>query len=58
MLTIISLVGAIIFGILWYITPKENVYETVEMELVSKKKVFLRLAIVCLGFWLASIFLW
>jgi len=53
-----SLLGTVVFGILSYVIPREYVYETVEMEVVSFKKVFLVLAIVCLGFLLASIFLW
>ncbi|MBF0103239.1 MAG: hypothetical protein HQK77_20255 [Desulfobacterales bacterium] len=58
LVTKISFIGTILFGILWYVTSKDSVYETIEMEAVSTKKVFLYLAIVCFGFWLASIFFW
>lgn len=58
LITRISFIGTIIFVLLWFITPKEKVYETVEMEIVSVKKIFLIFAIVCFGFLLASIFVW
>ncbi|MBT4363818.1 MAG: hypothetical protein HOD17_04960 [Desulfobacteraceae bacterium] len=58
MLTKISFTGTVVFGILWFFTSKERVYETVEMEVVSLKNVFRNLAVVCLGFCLASLFLW
>jgi len=58
LITKISFIGTIIFVILWFITSREKVYETVEMEIVSVKKVFLILAVVCFGFFLASLFVW
>ena len=58
LLTKISFIGTVVFGILCFFTSKERVYETVEMETVSLKKVFLNLAVVCLGFCLASLFWW
>ena len=48
----------IFFAILWFITPKDKIYETVEMETVSLKKVFLLVTLVSLGFFLASLGLW
>lgn len=57
-LTKISLMGIVFFGLLWLITPKDKVYETVEMDTVALKTVFLSVTIVCLGFFLASLFLW
>ena len=58
LITRISFIGTIFFVLLWVITPKEKVYETVEMEIVSVKRVFLIFSIVCFGFLLASIFVW
>jgi len=58
LLTKISFTGTLVFGILWFFTSKDRVYETVEMEVVSLKKVFRNLSAVCLGFCLASLFLW
>jgi hypothetical protein len=58
LLTKISFIGTVVFGLLWFITSKERVYETIEFEVVSLKKVFLILAVVCLGFCLASLFMW
>jgi hypothetical protein len=58
LITKISFIGTIIFGLLWLLTPKNKVYETVEMETVSTRKIFSILAIVCFGFLLASIFIW
>ena len=49
----VTLAGALLFTFLWYKTPQDSCYETVEMEIVSKKKVFLNLAIVFFGAWLA-----
>ncbi|MBW2466249.1 MAG: hypothetical protein JRF02_03030 [Deltaproteobacteria bacterium] len=49
----VTLAGALLFALLWYVTPQDSFYETVEMEIVSKKKVFLRLAIVFFSGWLA-----
>lgn len=49
----VTLAGALLFTVLWYKTPHDSCYETVEMEIVSKKKVFLHLAIVLFGAWLA-----
>ena len=49
----VTLAVALLFAVLWYITPQDSYYETVEMEVVSKKKVFLNLAIVFSGAWLA-----
>lgn len=54
----ISLTGAIVFGLLWLITSRERVYETIELDIVPLKRVFLVLTLVCLGFFLASVFLW
>lgn len=54
----ISLTGAIVFGLLWLITSRERVYETIELDIVPLKRVFLVLALVCFGFFLASVFLW
>ena len=58
LLSKISLFGAVVFSVLWLITSSERVYETIEFDLVSLKRVFLVLALVCLGFFLASAFLW
>ena len=49
----VTLAVALIFTVHWYITPKDSYYETVEMEVVSTKRVFLILAIVFFGAWLA-----
>lgn len=57
LLTKIGLVGMVVFGFLWYRTSPESVYETVELEVVSTKKVFLIITLVCFGFFLASFFL-
>lgn len=57
-ITKISLFGIILFVYLWYRTSPESKYETVEMETVSTKRVFLVLSGVCFGFFLASLFLW
>jgi len=54
----ISLVGAVVFSLLWLMTSSDRVYETIEFEMVSLRKVFLILALVCLGFFLASVYLW
>ena len=51
-----SLAGMVVFGILWYRTSPESVYETVELEMVSTKKVFLIITLVCFGLFLASFF--
>lgn len=58
LVTKISIVGTVVFGILWYVTSIDSVYETIEMDVVSTKKVFFILAVVCAGFSMASIFLW
>ena len=42
-----------LFLVLWFVTPPDSVYETVEMEIVRTRKVLLTLAVVFLGFWLA-----
>ncbi len=52
------LFAALLFVWLWRKTSPESTYETVEMETVSTKKVFLVLAITCLAFWLAIRFYW
>jgi uncharacterized membrane protein YpjA len=57
-ITKISFIGIILFGYLWYRTSLESTYETLEMETVSTKRVFLVLSVVCFGFFLASLFLW
>jgi hypothetical protein len=49
----VTLAGALLCTVLWYITPQDSSYETVEMAVVSTKKVFLHLAIVLFGSWLA-----
>jgi len=53
-----SLIGAVVFGYLWYRTSPASTYETVEMETVSTRRVFLILCLVCLGFFLASALWW
>ena len=57
-ITIISLIGTIIFAYLWYRTCPDKEYETVEMERVSLKGFFLVMAVVCFGFLLASLLVW
>ena len=52
----VTLAAALLFAVLWYRTPQDSYYETVEMEVVSKKKVFRNLAIVFFGSWLALIY--
>lgn len=52
----ITLAGALLCAVLWFITPKDSYYETVEMETLSKKKVFFHLTIVLFGSWLALIY--
>ena len=52
----VCLVVALICAVLWFRTPQSSVYETVEMEVVSKKRVFLHLALVFFGAWLALMF--
>ena len=47
-----TLAGALLFTVLWQLTPPDSTYETVEMEIVSKKRVFLHLAIVFFVAWL------
>ena len=54
----ISLIGAILFAYLWYRTSLDRRYETVEMERVFTKRVFLVIAVVSFGFFLAPLFLW
>jgi hypothetical protein len=49
----VSLAVALLCTVLWFKTPKDSYYETVEMDIVSTKKVFLILAIVFFGAWLA-----
>ena len=48
----------ITFGYLWYRTSPQSTYETLEMETVSTKRVFLVFTVVCFAFLLASLFLW
>ena len=50
--------GAIAFAVLWLLTSSERVYETIEFDIVPLKRVFGVLALVCAGFFLASVFLW
>ena len=57
-LSVISLVGVTVFSLLWFITPNEKVYETIEFDIVPLKRVFGVLALVCAGFFLASVLLW
>ncbi|MBN1226248.1 MAG: hypothetical protein JXA79_04605 [Deltaproteobacteria bacterium] len=54
----ISLIATILFGYLCYRTSPDSKYETVEMEKVSTKWVFLVISIVCFGFFLASLTVW
>jgi hypothetical protein len=49
----VAFAAALLCTVLWYRTPQDSSYETVEMEAVSTKKVFLILAIVFFGAWLA-----
>ena len=49
----VALAAALLCTVLCYKTPQDSSYETVEMEAVSTKKVFLILAIVFFGAWLA-----
>ena len=49
----VVLAVALLCAALWYKTPQDSSYETVEMEVVSTKRVFLILAIVFFGAWLA-----
>ncbi len=58
LISIISFIGTIIFAYLWYRTSPDKEYETVEMERVSLKRFFLVMAVVCFGFFLASLFVW
>jgi len=51
-----SLGGIVVFGILWYRTSPDSVYETVELEVVSTRRVFLIITLVCVGLFLASFF--
>jgi drug/metabolite transporter (DMT)-like permease len=46
----IFLALALLFLFLWRRTPPESRYETVELEIVSTRKVFLVLAVVMFGF--------
>jgi hypothetical protein len=39
----VTLAGALLCTVLWYITPQDSSYETVEMEVVSTKKIFFHL---------------
>lgn len=48
----------IVFAWLWYRTPVDSTYETVELETVSTRWVFFILATTCFGFWLAIRFYW
>lgn len=52
----LSLFFAALFAVLWYATPAEHVYETVELERVHTKKVFLLLTVLSLGAWLALLY--
>jgi len=54
----ISLIATILFGYLCFRTSPDSKYETVEMEKVSTKWVFLVISIVCFGFFLASLTVW
>ena len=49
----IPLFVAALFGVLWYVTSPDSTYETVELERVSTKRVFLYIALICFAFWLA-----
>jgi hypothetical protein len=54
----ISLIGALVFAVLWLVTSTDRVYETIEFDIVPLRRVFGVLALVCVGFFLASLFLW
>jgi len=58
LISIMSLIGTIIFAYLWYRTSPDKEYETVEMERVSLKRFFLVMSLVCFGFFLASLLMW
>jgi hypothetical protein len=58
LLSKISLFGTVAFSVLWLVTSSERVYETIEFDVVPLKRVFGVLALACLGFFLASVFLW
>ncbi len=47
----------VVFALLWYVTPADHTYETVEMDVVHTRKVFLLLTVLCLAAWLASLML-
>ena len=48
----ICLFLTVLFVILWYVTSRDSVYETVDGDVVSTKKVFLIISIVCFCFWI------
>ena len=47
------LFAAALFAGLWYVTSPNSTYETVNLEQVSTKRVFLYITFICLGAWLA-----
>jgi hypothetical protein len=53
----IFLALALLFLFLWRRTSPESRYETVELEIVSTKKVFLILAVVLFGFFVFTLVL-
>lgn len=57
-ITKIALISTIVFGYLWYRTAPQSTYETIEMDTVSTRRVFLILAAVSFCFFLASLYLW
>jgi len=42
-----------LFAVLWYMTSRDSIYETVDGDIVSTKKVFLILCMVSFIAWLA-----
>jgi hypothetical protein len=51
-MTNLPLLLGLLFTWLWYRTPAGVRYETVELEPVSARRVYLILAMVCIGAWL------
>lgn len=56
MLTQTSLTIAVLFLVLWRLTPAHLRYETVEGDIVSTRAVFLLIALISLGFFVWSLF--
>ena len=48
----ICLFLTVLFVILWYVTSRDSVYETVDGDIVSTRRVFLIISVVCFCSWI------